>query len=58
MNDLEDALIKKTEEQKELKASTSTRITLLGKRQRRDVKWVKRWVRQPNVFDMNNPIWT
>ena len=45
MNDLEDALIKKTEEQKELKASTSTRITLLGKRQRRDVKWVKRWVR-------------
>jgi len=42
----------------EEEAPVPTKITLLGKRQRRDVKWVKRWVHQPNIFDCEKPIWT
>jgi hypothetical protein len=30
----------------------------LGKRSRRNIKWVRRWVSTPNIFEWEPPIWT
>ena len=55
---MNDEAVKQVEADEDPNSALIKEQSILGKRSKRDVRWVRRWVSTPNIFEWEPPVWT